>query len=92
MCLLSFPVNPESHPDPAVDPALLCVFCVRGRCICRTAFSFLFFSRFCLCARVCFAGSVPGMRPAGAGEFTRRAFQAGKLDLTEVSERSEENV
>ncbi|XP_074523529.1 5-taurinomethyluridine-[tRNA] synthase subunit GTPB3, mitochondrial [Halichoeres trimaculatus] len=29
-------------------------------------------------------GSVPGMRPAEAGEFTRRAFQAGKLDLTEV--------
>ncbi|KAF7202613.1 tRNA modification GTPase GTPBP3, mitochondrial isoform X1 [Nothobranchius furzeri] len=29
-------------------------------------------------------GSVPGTRPAEAGEFTRRAFQAGKLDLTEV--------
>uniref|UniRef100_A0A8C5HRQ8 TrmE-type G domain-containing protein n=1 Tax=Gouania willdenowi TaxID=441366 RepID=A0A8C5HRQ8_GOUWI len=29
-------------------------------------------------------GSVPGVRPAEAGEFTRRAFQAGKLDLTEV--------
>ncbi|CAN9500329.1 unnamed protein product [Ophioblennius macclurei] len=29
-------------------------------------------------------GSVSGMRPAEAGEFTRRAFQAGKLDLTEV--------
>ncbi|KAF7657204.1 hypothetical protein LDENG_00030500 [Lucifuga dentata] len=29
-------------------------------------------------------GSLPGMRPAEAGEFTRRAFQAGKLDLTEV--------
>ncbi|KAM4574075.1 5-taurinomethyluridine-[tRNA] synthase subunit GTPB3, mitochondrial [Fundulus diaphanus] len=29
-------------------------------------------------------GSVPGMRPAEAGEFTRRAFHAGKLDLTEV--------
>ncbi|XP_042338016.1 tRNA modification GTPase GTPBP3, mitochondrial isoform X2 [Plectropomus leopardus] len=29
-------------------------------------------------------GSVPGMRPADAGEFTRRAFQAGKLGLTEV--------
>ncbi|XP_008404773.1 5-taurinomethyluridine-[tRNA] synthase subunit GTPB3, mitochondrial isoform X1 [Poecilia reticulata] len=29
-------------------------------------------------------GSVPGMRPADAGEFTRRAFHAGKLDLTEV--------
>ncbi|XP_059198037.1 tRNA modification GTPase GTPBP3, mitochondrial isoform X2 [Centropristis striata] len=31
-----------------------------------------------------FPGSVPGMRPAEAGEFTRRAFQAGKLGLTEV--------
>ncbi|XP_024909257.1 5-taurinomethyluridine-[tRNA] synthase subunit GTPB3, mitochondrial [Cynoglossus semilaevis] len=29
-------------------------------------------------------GSMSGMRPAEAGEFTRRAFQAGKLDLTEV--------
>uniref|UniRef100_A0A3B3S5R8 5-taurinomethyluridine-[tRNA] synthase subunit GTPB3, mitochondrial n=1 Tax=Paramormyrops kingsleyae TaxID=1676925 RepID=A0A3B3S5R8_9TELE len=29
-------------------------------------------------------GSVPGVRPAEAGEFTRRAFHAGKLDLTEV--------
>ncbi|KAG7230594.1 hypothetical protein INR49_025311 [Caranx melampygus] len=29
-------------------------------------------------------GSVSGMRPAEAGEFTRRAFQAGKLGLTEV--------
>ncbi|KAM9849388.1 5-taurinomethyluridine-[tRNA] synthase subunit GTPB3, mitochondrial [Aulostomus maculatus] len=29
-------------------------------------------------------GSLPGMRPAEAGEFTRRAFQAGKLGLTEV--------
>ncbi|KAJ8374691.1 hypothetical protein SKAU_G00052710 [Synaphobranchus kaupii] len=29
-------------------------------------------------------GSLPGVRPAEAGEFTRRAFHAGKLDLTEV--------
>uniref|UniRef100_A0A3Q3K8W7 TrmE-type G domain-containing protein n=1 Tax=Monopterus albus TaxID=43700 RepID=A0A3Q3K8W7_MONAL len=29
-------------------------------------------------------GSMPGMRPAEAGEFTRRAFQAEKLGLTEV--------
>ncbi|XP_033820958.1 tRNA modification GTPase GTPBP3, mitochondrial [Periophthalmus magnuspinnatus] len=29
-------------------------------------------------------GNVAGMRPAEAGEFTRRAFQAGKLGLTEV--------
>ncbi|XP_004595864.2 tRNA modification GTPase GTPBP3, mitochondrial [Ochotona princeps] len=29
-------------------------------------------------------GSVPGLRPAEAGEFTRRAFAHGKLDLTEV--------
>uniref|UniRef100_A0A3B4AN46 TrmE-type G domain-containing protein n=1 Tax=Periophthalmus magnuspinnatus TaxID=409849 RepID=A0A3B4AN46_9GOBI len=31
-----------------------------------------------------FPGNVAGMRPAEAGEFTRRAFQAGKLGLTEV--------
>lgn len=30
------------------------------------------------------AGSVPGLRPAEAGEFTRRAFAHGKLSLTEV--------
>uniref|UniRef100_A0AAY4DM02 5-taurinomethyluridine-[tRNA] synthase subunit GTPB3, mitochondrial n=1 Tax=Denticeps clupeoides TaxID=299321 RepID=A0AAY4DM02_9TELE len=29
-------------------------------------------------------GSLPGLRPAEAGEFTRRAFHAGKLGLTEV--------
>jgi tRNA modification GTPase len=27
---------------------------------------------------------VPGLRPAEAGEFTRRAFENGKLDLTAV--------
>lgn len=29
-------------------------------------------------------GSVEGLRPAQPGEFTRRAFYSGKLDLTEV--------
>ncbi|XP_053967733.1 tRNA modification GTPase GTPBP3, mitochondrial isoform X1 [Anastrepha ludens] len=29
-------------------------------------------------------GKVPGLRPASAGEFTKRAFYGGKLDLTEV--------
>jgi tRNA modification GTPase len=29
-------------------------------------------------------GKVPGLRPAEAGEFTRRAFLNGKLDLTHV--------
>ncbi|XP_072130438.1 tRNA modification GTPase GTPBP3, mitochondrial isoform X1 [Mobula birostris] len=29
-------------------------------------------------------GSLPGLHPAEAGEFTKRAFQNGKLDLTEV--------
>jgi tRNA modification GTPase len=29
-------------------------------------------------------GRIPGLRPAAAGEFTRRAFENGKLDLTEV--------
>jgi len=29
-------------------------------------------------------GKVEGLRPAEAGEFTRRAFENGKLDLTEV--------
>lgn len=33
---------------------------------------------------MCVSGSLPGLRPAEAGEFTRRAFYAGKLDLTEV--------
>src|SRR5580658_2835806 len=28
--------------------------------------------------------AVPGLRPAEAGEFTRRAFANGKLDLTRV--------
>ncbi|NIA71695.1 tRNA uridine-5-carboxymethylaminomethyl(34) synthesis GTPase MnmE [Pelagibius litoralis] len=29
-------------------------------------------------------GGIPGLRPAEAGEFTRRAFDNGKLDLTAV--------
>lgn len=29
-------------------------------------------------------GRLPGLRPAEAGEFTRRAFAHGKLSLTEV--------
>ena len=29
-------------------------------------------------------GAIPGFRPAEAGEFTRRAFDNGKLDLTEA--------
>lgn len=29
-------------------------------------------------------GMLPGLRPAGAGEFTRRSHQNGKLDLAEV--------
>ena len=29
-------------------------------------------------------GTLPGLRPAEAGEFTRRAFDKGKLDLSEV--------
>ena len=29
-------------------------------------------------------GRIPGLRPAEAGEFTRRAFENGKLDLTAV--------
>jgi tRNA modification GTPase len=27
---------------------------------------------------------IPGCRPAAPGEFTRRAFEAGRLDLTQV--------
>jgi tRNA modification GTPase len=29
-------------------------------------------------------GALPGLRPAEAGEFTRRAFASGKMDLAEV--------
>lgn len=29
-------------------------------------------------------GKIPGLRPAHAGEFTRRAFHNNRLDLTEV--------
>ena len=29
-------------------------------------------------------GAVPGLRPATVGEFTRRAFDAGRLDLTQA--------
>ncbi|NWX94753.1 GTPB3 GTPase, partial [Nothoprocta pentlandii] len=30
----------------------------------------------------CRAGRLPGLRPAEPGEFSRRAFRNGKLDLT----------
>ena len=30
------------------------------------------------------ARQLPGLRPAEAGEFTRRAFENGRLDLTAV--------
>ena len=53
---------------------------------CLTHF-FTFVRCVCLSLCVCFSGSVPGMRPAEAGEFTRRAFQAGKLGLTEVGQQ-----
>lgn len=43
----------------------------------------------CLCV---FSGNVPGMRPAEAGEFTRRAFQAGKMGLTEVDRKSMKKI
>lgn len=43
----------------------------------------------CVCV---FSGSVPGMRPAEAGEFTRRAFQAGKMGLTEVGQVEKRGV
>jgi tRNA modification GTPase len=29
-------------------------------------------------------GAIDGLRPAEPGEFTRRAFENGKLDLTEA--------
>ena len=29
-------------------------------------------------------GRLPGLRPAGAGEFTRRAFETGRIDLNEA--------
>ena len=34
-------------------------------------------------------GELPGLRPAEAGEFTRRAFVSGKLDLVEVEALSD---
>lgn len=48
--------------------------------------TFLHVCMLCMCLCVRFSGSVPGMRPAEAGEFTRRAFQAGKMGLTEVGQ------
>jgi tRNA modification GTPase len=41
-------------------------------------------SRAVLTAVLAALAAVPGLRLAGAGEFTRRAFDGGKLDLAEV--------
>lgn len=60
----------------------VCVLDLYDACSART--SNIFPCLYAAC--VCFSGSVPGMRPAEAGEFTRRAFQAGKLGLTEVGQ------
>ena len=67
------------------DPALYVCVCVFV-CLCTFGMHMSFHFT---CSHVCvyvFAGSVPGMRPAEAGEFTRRAFQAGKLGLTEAGQ------
>ena len=64
----------------------VCVLCVHDACPPHASYILFLVCMPC----VCFLGSVPGMRPAEAGEFTRRAFQAGKLGLTEVGE--EEHV
>ncbi len=40
-------------------------------------------------ALVSAVGTLPGCRAAGPGEFTRRAFENGKLDLTEVESLSD---
>ena len=37
-----------------------------------------------IAAMLCALGAIEGLRPAEAGEFTRRAFENGKLDLTRV--------
>ncbi|HWJ72722.1 MAG TPA: tRNA uridine-5-carboxymethylaminomethyl(34) synthesis GTPase MnmE [Kaistia sp.] len=37
-----------------------------------------------IAAMLSMLGGLPGFRPADAGEFTRRAFENGKADLTEV--------
>jgi tRNA modification GTPase len=41
-------------------------------------------SRAVLAALMAALGSIDGMRPAEPGEFTRRAFENGKIDLTEA--------
>jgi tRNA modification GTPase len=41
-------------------------------------------SRAVIAALFAVLGRVEGLRPAAAGEFARRAFERGKLDLTEV--------
>ncbi|KAF3690713.1 tRNA modification GTPase GTPBP3, mitochondrial GTP-binding protein 3 Precursor [Channa argus] len=85
------------HGGPAVITAVLqalalpctpLLFNVNVQSTAREAFSFLVSSItlgfFVTSLPIIIQGRVPGMRPADAGEFTRRAFQAGKLDLTEV--------
>lgn len=52
---------------------------------------FMFVCVLCVCICV-ISGNVPGMRPAEAGEFTRRAFQAGKMGLTEVVKKSGKKI
>ena len=37
-------------------------------------------------------GSIKGLEPAQAGDFTKRAFHHGKLDLTQVEGKSIQNI
>lgn len=65
----------------------LCLYvcCGPNEPLSRSSYVSLCLHACCVCVYLCvFSGNVPGMRPAEAGEFTRRAFQAGKMGLTEV--------
>lgn len=64
--------SPEAAPDAGLggEPPARDASCCPAPCPCA--------------ARVLSPGRLPGLRPAEPGEFTKRAFQNGKLDLTEA--------
>lgn len=71
--------------DEVIDRGLVLFFPAPGSFTGEDVAEFhLHGGRAVVAAFLAFLGSLPGLRLAEAGEFTRRAFDNGRLDLTEV--------
>lgn len=86
------PSEPRVTHWPCIWSSSVCAYVVGTMHLCLIPHTCLYVCMRTVCVYLCvFSGNVPGMRPAEAGEFTRRAFQAGKMGLTEVVKKSVKN-